>query len=95
MPNRGHGWCPACYGRWYRAGMPDGPPPAPWTAQPLDGVAIELAVKGTRPRLTPQERRAAVAELRERGLSLSAVADRLGCSQRTVERHTAAIRTEA
>lgn len=93
--SRGHGWCPACYGRWYRAEQPDTAPPEPWALQPIDEVAVELAVKGARPHLTPRERRAAVAELRAQGLSLNAIADRLGCTQRTVVRHVSAIKKGA
>ena len=92
--NRGHGWCPACYSRWCRAGRPDTGPPLPYEVQVIDEVAIELAVKGARPRLTPPERRIAVAHLRALGLSLNAVAFRLGCTQRTVSRHVAAIKQE-
>ncbi len=81
--------------RWSRAGRPDTGPPAPYEVQLVDDVAIELAVKGARPWLTPRERRIAVAELRLRGLSLNAIADRLGCTQRTVVRHVSAIKKGA
>ena len=94
QPHGGYGWCHACYSRWYRAGRPDAGPPAPGTPPPLDDVAVERAVKGEQPTLTPRERRAAVAELRARGLSVRTIAKTLGCAQRTVERHTAAIKKE-
>ena len=86
------GWCRACYSRWKRADRPEsGPPPRGWRP-PVDDVAVARAVRGEQPELTPRERCAAVAELRARGLSIRTIAKTLGCAQRTVERHTAAIK---
>lgn len=91
-PHRGHGWCPACYTMWVRAGRPDTDLLVPGTLQLIDEVAVELAVKGARPWLSPRERRIVVTELRARGWSGRAIAEHLGCAQRTVERHIAAIK---
>lgn len=58
-------------------------------AQPaqVDEIAIVRAVAGDPPgRLTPRERRAAIHQLAERQLSTSEIADRVGCSERTVWR---------
>jgi uncharacterized protein YerC len=55
-------------------------------AQP-DEAAIERAVAGDPPeRLTPRERHAAVARLHSWQLPASVIAERVGCSQRTVHR---------
>lgn len=53
----------------------------------VDPVAVERAVAGQRVRLTRLERRAAAQALSRRGLSARVVAERVGCSSRTVQRH--------
>lgn len=54
---------------------------------PPDPVAIERAIAGDPPeRLTPSERAAAVLALTARNASARQIADRIGCSQRTVHR---------
>jgi hypothetical protein len=91
-----HGWCRSCYGRWLRADRPtDGPPPPGSTPAPVDELTVDAAVAGLRPTLSPRERRAAIARLRDRGMQPRAMADRLGCSDRTVARHLAALKNGA
>ncbi|MEU2073596.1 helix-turn-helix domain-containing protein [Streptomyces sp. NPDC013489] len=52
-----------------------------------DEVAIDRAVMGNPPaRLTPRERATAIRRLDARGLSARQIAERIGCSQRTVHR---------
>lgn len=52
-----------------------------------DEAAIERAVYGDTPvRLSPRERRQAIVRLGRRGFSAAEIADRLGCSTRTVFR---------
>jgi hypothetical protein len=56
-----------------------------------DEVAIERAAAGDPPeRLTPRERRAAIALLDRQQLPAAVIAERVGCSQRTVHRARAA-----
>lgn len=52
----------------------------------VDPVAVELAVDGHRPVLTPAERVEAVRLLNRRGLSDPRIADHLGCAPETVLR---------
>jgi DNA-binding NarL/FixJ family response regulator len=55
-----------------------------------DEAAIARAVAGEPPvPMSPAERGAAVRILRARGLSIREVAERIGCSARTVQRHSA------
>ncbi|MGW6535395.1 helix-turn-helix domain-containing protein [Streptomyces sp. NPDC055051] len=52
-----------------------------------DEIAVERAVSGDPPaRLTPRERAAAVRQLNRRGYSASQIAERVGCTPRTVYR---------
>jgi DNA-binding NarL/FixJ family response regulator len=52
-----------------------------------DEVAIERAAAGDPPeRLTPRERRAAIARLDRQQLSSAVIAERVRCSRRTVHR---------
>ena len=52
-----------------------------------DAVAIDRAVAGDPPeRLTPRERQAAVLQLTRQQLPASVIAERVGCSRRTVHR---------
>lgn len=53
----------------------------------VDPVAVERAAWGDRVYLRPIERRAVVQLLTRRGLSARAIAERVGISSRTVERH--------
>jgi len=79
--HHGHGMCRRCY---------------PFTSHGravVDQVAVERAVAGDPPaRLTPRERRAAVAELTRRGLSAPQIAARVHVTVRAVERNRAALR---
>jgi DNA-binding NarL/FixJ family response regulator len=60
----------------------------------VDPIAVEVACTGRRRlRLTPSERRAAVARLTRFGLSTRVIAERLHVAERTVQRHRAALRT--
>lgn len=78
---RGWAYCAACYRGWHGPAEPD-------------PVAIERAVSGDAPaQLTSRERQAAVLALIARDLSAPQIADRIGCSQRTV--HRARSRTAA
>lgn len=53
----------------------------------VDEIAIVRAVAGDPPaRLTPRERRAAISQLAGWGNSARQIADRVGCSERTVWR---------
>jgi DNA-binding NarL/FixJ family response regulator len=52
-------------------------------------MAVERLVIGQPVHATPAERRQAVAYLTRRKLSNRAIAERIGCSKRTVERHRA------
>jgi DNA-binding CsgD family transcriptional regulator len=68
---RGWAYCRACQRRSYSP----------------DPAAIERAVAGYPPdRLTPRERTAAIQKLTRLGLSAPLIAERVGCSQRTVHR---------
>jgi hypothetical protein len=79
--HHGHGLCRRCY---------------PFTSHRcavVDAVAVARAVAGDPPaRLTPRERRAAVAELTRRGLSAPQIAARVHVTVRAVERNRAALR---
>ncbi|MFD9948760.1 hypothetical protein ACFWYW_47090 [Nonomuraea sp. NPDC059023] len=86
----GYGWCYACYYRWRRAGRPDtGPPPA------LDPQTVHL--------LAEEGRRAARRARIEDylfildtcpGISVTAAAERMGVTTRTIYRWNAALRAE-
>ncbi|MEJ1087028.1 hypothetical protein WDU99_01710 [Microbacterium sp. Mu-80] len=56
------------------------------TGNPLDEIAIELALAGNGVRLTPGERRVCVRKLHSLRWSDQAIAERLRCADRTVER---------
>lgn len=55
----------------------------------VDELAVRFLVDGAKINVTPAERTAAVAILTARKLSASAIAARIHCTQRTVERHRA------
>ena len=86
-----HGLCRWCYNRGYSRGDFDEIPlPRHGPYAPCDEAAVQRVLDGgTGEALTVPERRAAVAALRARGLTLAAIAVRLGCSRRTVERYSA------
>jgi hypothetical protein len=95
-PARTRGYCDGHYRRWRDCGdvyaeVPLGAAPQ-GTGNGLRGlypdeVAIERAVMGDPPDdLTATERAAAVAVLAARGLSARGIAERLGCTSRTVQR---------
>jgi hypothetical protein len=52
----------------------------------VDDMAVELAIMGERPRLTPAERREAVSRLHASRWSDKRIAETIGCSDRTVLR---------
>jgi DNA-directed RNA polymerase specialized sigma24 family protein len=58
-------------------------------SQEVDDLTVQFLVAGARVNATPAERREAVAILTARRLSASAIAKRINCTQRTVERHRA------
>ena len=54
----------------------------------LDRIAVERAITGDQPpHLNSLERAAAIERLNARGLSAQQIANRVGCSRRTVIRH--------
>lgn len=95
-----HGWCRTCYGRWKKNGRPADGVPERRTSGPtvaavrcdIDTLVVEHALAGYRPELNPGERRAAIDALIRRGLTYEQTADRLGCTDRTVARHVAALK---
>jgi DNA-binding NarL/FixJ family response regulator len=52
-----------------------------------DTLVVEFLIAGTKVKANPAERYAAVAYLSARRLTIKAIADRLHCTTRTVERH--------
>lgn len=82
IDNRGWASCRECrresLRRWYRTHHVPATP---------DPVAIERATAGDPPaRLTPRERTAAIQRLDTHGYSARQIAERIGCSPRTVHR---------
>ncbi|MEU0317082.1 helix-turn-helix domain-containing protein [Nocardioides sp. NPDC006273] len=82
IDNRGWKSCRQCrrdsWRRWYRAHYI---PAAP------DHVAVNRATDGDPPaRLTPRERAAVIHRLDAYGYTARQIADRIGCSKRTVHR---------
>lgn len=59
----------------------------------VDPISVQLACDGYPDRLTVPERAQAVAVLSRRRLARHEIAQRLGCSTRTVDRHRARVRT--
>lgn len=55
----------------------------------VDELVVQFLVDGTRVNASPGERRAAIAILTARRLSARQIAERINCTQRTVERHRA------
>jgi len=58
-----------------------------YTAPNTDEMAIARLIAGQPVRATPAERNQAIAYLTRRKLSARAIAERIGCTPRTVERH--------
>jgi len=54
-----------------------------------DALVVEFLIAGTKVKANAAERMAAVAFLTDRKLTASAIATRLHCTRRTVERHRA------
>jgi DNA-binding NarL/FixJ family response regulator len=67
---------------------PKAVPPQRWS-QDVDELTVQFLVAGEQINATPAERRAAVAILTARRLTASAIAERINCTRRTVERHRA------
>ena len=89
----GFGLCDTCYNRerYTAEGRAAG-----FYTDPPDEVVIDRAVEGRPPAgIRPVESRAAVAILSARGLSAAQIADHLGCTTRTVQRHRARNRAAA
>ncbi|WP_412078990.1 helix-turn-helix domain-containing protein [Streptomyces xanthophaeus] len=79
---RGWGYCRACEQGWNQNKNTSNYVPAV-----PDPAAIERAASGDPPaRLTYRERAAAVQNLTRLGLSAQLIAERIGCSKRTVHR---------
>jgi DNA-binding NarL/FixJ family response regulator len=53
----------------------------------VDEMAVERLIAGTPVQARPSERMQAVAYLTRRRLSAKQIAERIGCTKRTVERH--------
>lgn len=68
------------------ADVTDEETPAAKPLEPVDEIAVDLAVQGHRVRLTPAERRACIPRLHAKYYSDGLIADTIGCSSRTVER---------
>lgn len=60
-----------------------------------DEVRVMRAVGGQRTSLSPRERREAVQTLDRRGFSARQIAERVGITQRSVQRHRSALRQRA
>lgn len=83
--NRDHAYCAECNRIRARASRRRTYVPVPPTEP--DPIAVERAVAGDPPdRLTASERAAAVLALTQRNVSARQIAERIGCSQRTVHR---------
>lgn len=79
---QGRTYCAECKRIRARAYWRENHPPAVH-----DPVAVDRAVAGDPPEhLAPSERTAAVQALTERSISARQIAERIGCSQRTVHR---------
>lgn len=79
--------------RWDGVAIDD--PAARPVAEPdeaIDDVAIDETIAGRRVRLTKAERHRLVERMQRCGASSAQIADRLGCSARTVERYEAVLR---
>lgn len=84
------GCCNTCYTRLRRHG--DAAPVEPY----VDDIAVERAISGDAPdSLTPRERLVAVDALTRYGLSARLIAERVGCTPRTVTRHRTRARIAA
>lgn len=78
-------WADACYQRWINHGRPEtGPPPA----QSPDPAAA-LAASHANARARSAATTARVGALRDAGLSLGAIAVRVGLTRRVVAKHAA------
>lgn len=86
-----HGLCRWCYNRGYSRGTFDEiPPPRHGPYAGYDETAVRQVLAGAPgDRLTVPERRAAIAALLARGVTRPAIAERLRCSVRTVDRYIA------
>lgn len=62
------------------------PPPFRWP-EDIDEIAVAHLVDGRRVKTTPNERTKAIAILTARRLTAAAIAVRINCTTRTVERH--------
>lgn len=60
--------------------------PAAELLEPVDEIAVDLAVQGHHVRLTPAERRVCVPRLHAKYYSDGLIADTIGCNSKTVER---------
>lgn len=58
----------------------------PYTRSPFSPARVREVLTGGRPDLTPADRHEAIRRLTKRGMGKHAIAARLGCSIRTVDR---------
>lgn len=68
---------------------PDAAPeqePAAQEADRLDETAVEAALQGEKPGLSPRERRAVIERLHHRNWSARRISTHIGCSPKTIER---------
>lgn len=66
----------------------DRPPFQRWPTD-VDDLTVQFLIAGEKVNASPAERREAVAILTARQLTARAIAERINCTRRTVERHRA------
>lgn len=93
VQHQGHGLCRTCHNAAFR--RPGTLQNATKARTDPDWAVVCRVIGGERLTTSCTERRLIVAELSRRGASARAIADRLGSSERTVERYRAQIRSAA
>ncbi len=86
------GWLPPW--RWDGVDIDDPAAQPVAVCEDIDHIAIDEVIGGRRVRLTKAERHRLVEVMHRRGASSAEIAERLGCSTRTVERYEAALRDQ-
>lgn len=96
--HRARDLCDRCYKAWHREHRMHIPPRyrPPRIPVPIDEIAVERAVLGDPPAtLRPCERLEVVGILTRRGYSAAQIAPVARCTERTVQRHRARLRSAA